>query len=193
MANVLTFLRTEGSLILMGMLLLWGIITQIQSARRFRKLKKDMASIAIRPAQTDSDSRGEIRELTGLPAGQRDGAQAEPKRAMRGVRYQQEQEEDILDEQEEAPVSARRSSVRSGDGRTGNAKPVPVRQAASKRLASEEPEEDTVDSGLLQLKQSLDRIAVSRDQKVEEQPHKGRILTTAEQKVIADILSEYLA
>lgn len=51
---------------------------------------------------------------------------------------------------------------------------------------------EEIDDSLLQLKQSLERIAASRDHE-SETPPKKRVLSQAEQKVIADILSEYLA
>lgn len=197
MASVFTFLRTQGSLILMGMLLLGGIVTQIQSARRYHKLRKEIAGMAACPAFAEGTGRGAGAEFSGQAAGQQEMKYAEPKRAMRGVRYQQEQEEEeILDEQEEPPVSTRRAPARKSDAKNEAVKSASDRQSASKRATVDhaaEEDDDEIDGGLLQLKQSLERIAVSRDQKAEEQPHRGRVLTPAEQKIIADILSEYLA
>ena len=49
-----------------------------------------------------------------------------------------------------------------------------------------------MDSQLQYLKQSLDRIAAGRDQRLSEGPKKHRRLTAAEEQIILDILREYL-
>ena len=53
-------------------------------------------------------------------------------------------------------------------------------------------QETEVDSQLLYLRQSLDRIATSRDQRMADEPKKHRRLTAAEEQIILDILREYL-
>ena len=53
-------------------------------------------------------------------------------------------------------------------------------------------QETEVDSQLLYLRQSLDRIAASRDQRMADEPKKHRRLTAAEEQIILDILREYL-
>ncbi len=53
-------------------------------------------------------------------------------------------------------------------------------------------QEEKVDSQLLYLKQSLDRIAASRDGRLADEPKKHRKLTAAEEQIILDILREYL-
>lgn len=195
MASVITFLRTQGALILMGMLLIGAIVTQIQAAMRYRRLRREIAAVAVRSIETEGERNSEDRELSS----QKEGKRPEAKRPMRGVRYQletEEAEDDLLDRQEESPVSARKVSARRSDAKADNIGTVSMRKTAAKQTAvgqHEEEKENEVDSGLLQLKKSLERIAVSRDQKAEDLPHKGRILTAAEQKVIADILGEYLA
>ncbi len=50
-----------------------------------------------------------------------------------------------------------------------------------------------LDAQLLYLKQSLDRIAAGRDQKLEEEVREHRKLTPEQEAVIADILKEYLS
>lgn len=197
MASVLTFLRTQGTLILMGMLLIGGIAAQIQGVLRYRRLRREIAFMASRSAQAEGGQSGDDRELSGQPAGQKEGKRQELKRPMRGVRYQQEweeEEDDRLDSQDDMPDSSRRASVRTGGARADGTGAPSARQTAKQTAAGQqEAENEEIDSGLLQLKKSLERIAVSRDQKADDLPHKGRILTSAEQKVIADILSEYLA
>jgi hypothetical protein len=91
------------------------------------------------------------------------------------VRYKQQYEE------ETNPRSRQEENTKRSIERSLDREPAEVR------------EESEIDSGLQQLKQSLDRIAVSREQKTDDTLRKGRVLTAAEQKVIADILSEYLA
>ena len=53
--------------------------------------------------------------------------------------------------------------------------------------------EGEVDSQLLYLRQSLDRIAAGRDQKLDEEPRRRRKLSPAEEQIIIDILKEYLS
>ncbi len=59
--------------------------------------------------------------------------------------------------------------------------------------AADKPGSNEVDSQLLYLKQSLERIAAGRDQKLSEEPHRRHKLTAAEEQVILEILKEYLS
>lgn len=167
MANIMLFLRTQGTLILMGMLLVGAVVTQIQAWRRYQRLKKEIA--ALRPHT--NEKYGANTDLSETYAVN----QTESRRNLRGVRYKQQYEE------ETNPRSRQEENTKRSIERSLDREPAEVR------------EESEIDSGLQQLKQSLDRIAVSREQKTDDTLRKGRVLTAAEQKVIADILSEYLA
>ena len=70
--------------------------------------------------------------------------------------------------------------------------PVPAPSPRGQKVISTEREQEP-DTPLTYLRQSLDRIAAGRDQKLEEEPRERRKLTAEQEAVIVDILREYLS
>ena len=70
--------------------------------------------------------------------------------------------------------------------------PVPAPSPLKQKVFPAEREQE-MDAPLTYLRQSLDRIAAGRDQKLEEEPRERRKLTAEQEAVIVDILREYLS
>ena len=67
------------------------------------------------------------------------------------------------------------------------------RQEVGRSVPERVESQQELDAQLLYLKQSLDRIAAGRDQKLEEEPREHRKLTPEQEAIIADVLREYLS
>jgi len=94
-------------------------------------------------------------------------------------------------------VSDRPGAEGAATGRFASDRPVSggaaSDTAAPDSSSTERYDAGEVDSQLLYLRQSLDRIAAGREQRTEEETRKRRKLTPAEEQIIMDILKEYLS
>lgn len=161
---VVSFLQEQGILILMGMLLVGGIWGQVMASLRFRKLRKGLQALVPLPV------REENRENTAEDSPWED--------------FNTQREAGV-----QSPVIPRmtvQESTAQQSDTTGQA-------GGGSQIVSDADRTGEADSRLLYLKQSLDRIAAGRDQKMEEEPKGHRKLTPAEEQMIADILTEYLS
>lgn len=161
---VLNFLQEQGILIVMGLLVLEGILHQWVASRRYRRLWEGIRSMT--PKESGHES------------------QAAPCKRERRTSRRQE----VGHAAPEIAASAERKTSRR------------QRYLQENDVAGEHPvhrqtqeEQQELDAQLMYLKQSLDRIAAGRDQKLEEEPREHRKLTPEQEAVIADILREYLS
>ena len=176
---VLNFLREQGILVVLGLMLVGGLWNQILASRRYRRLRAGIQSLA---ALQGAGAGTTGAQSGGLQSGSQRQGDEQPSRRGRKWRrgMVEERQLDSMRLEPSALEKERRESVcpESGQVHTGNAE------------MGQNPE---LDSQLLYLKQSLDRIAAGRDQKLEEETRERRKLTPEQEAVIADILREYLS
>ena len=123
------FLQEQGMVILMGWMLVAGILHQVVSIRRYRRLQ------------------GVLRSING--------------------------------------TGHSKTENKRGEGAVISSPSMPAVHIS--------PTDSEMDAQLQYLKQSLDRIAAGRDQKLEEEVREKRKLTPQQESIIAEILREYLA
>ena len=191
---ILNFLQEQGILIMMGLMVLEGIVHQWAASRRYRRLRSGIQALAAvhghseERGQTERGAAGKTVELTPDPMME---LQAVPRK--RGRRTSRRQEvgrsaPEIASGLDQRAVRRQSYEVESM-GQSGVHSPS---QETMSRGQNQESQQD-LDAQLLYLKQSLDRIAAGRDQKLEEEPREHRKLTPEQEAVIADILREYLS
>ena len=153
---IMNFLREQGILLVMGLLVLEGVVHQWVSACRYRKLRGGLQSLLPDSGQDHGLRRTSRRQEVGRSA---------PELVVNKERLTNQ--ELTVNQNLEANKSL----------------------TANKKLAANQE----LDEQLLYLKQSLERIAAGRDQKLEEDPPVRHKLTPEQEAVIADILREYLS
>lgn len=194
---VLNFLQEQGILVILGLLVAGGIFGQAMASVRFRKLRKGIQSLAV--LQTPGQQGAAVRQKQ---AGKERIGRAADRNAGQGedlgetmVSHSKRKRDIIPDTaqdnvqgtlQNNAPAADSVTAASTVSNMTANTASDVFPNAAS-NMSSE------VDSQLLYLKQSLDRIAAGRDQKLEEENRTHRKLTPAEEQIIVDILKEYLS
>lgn len=193
---VLNVIREQGVFVLAGLWLLGGLLSQFMASRRYRKLRGGIQSLAAlqTPAAPAAGTRGQDRPIVR-------SEQAEKRRKAQLAKEQEAGGAAGLSEPLSAPLekAPAKDGQTGADTRTAEEKPANAKTADGRNLAvldkpQEAPDgEGGVDSQLLYLRQSLDRIAAGRDQRLEEDPPKRRRLTPAEEEIIVDILREYLS
>lgn len=220
----LSFLREQGILIVMGLLIAGGILTQMLSSIRYRKLRQGIRSLAAlqAPAKRDMPSRSsrdnrsgqgqkntrkvqriqteeepeEVSKDTYARQPSRSEGQAMTRRealaeAVREDRAERAEAEKLSRQETEKFSRQEADKLSQTTGRT-EVKAGPVRNEDASK--AEEPAAGSEES-LVYVKQSLDHIAAGREEVREEEnesrPH--RKLSAAEEKLIRDILKEYLA
>lgn len=164
---VLNVIREQSVFVLAGLWLAGGLFSQFMASRRYRKLRGGIQSLAALQA----------------PSSQGQSQAAQLVRSERAEKRRQAQLE--RDGQAEGLRMASETAQEPAAGRLPEAENPP-------QEATQEPEGE-VDSQLLYLRQSLDRIAAGRDQRLEDEPHRRKKLTPAEEQIIIDILKEYLS
>ena len=170
---ILNFLQEQGILIMMGLMVLEGIAHQWVASRRYHRLRTGLQSLATSNGQGDS-SHQTGQATYGKGAGAATGSVAE---IGDGTRKR-----------------GRRTSRRQEVGRSAP-EIAAGREAGFNGPEGQNPQntQQELDAQLLYLRQSLDRIAAGRDQKLEEEPREHRKLTPEQEAIIADILREYLS
>ena len=170
---ILNFLQEQGILIMMGLMVLEGIAHQWVASRRYRRLRTGLQSLAVSYGQGEISHQAEqatygkgTEPATGSVAEFGDGTR------KRGRRTSRRQE-------------VGRSAPEIAAGREAG-----FNGPEGQNLQNTQQE---LDAQLLYLRQSLDRIAAGRDQKLEEEPREHRKLTPEQEAIIADILREYLS
>lgn len=186
---VLNFLREQGILIMLGWMLAGGIFRQVTATRRYRRLRGGIQSLTVQL----TGSQGMSSAASPV------GSQAMSSTADSAVR------QGMSDKKETARRRrARREQAEYGQMEATRLEPLqkietlqrdeaPIKNAGEPiHTPSKDPE---LDAQLLYLKQSLDRIAAGRDQKLEEETRERehRKLTPEQEAIIADILREYLS
>ena len=174
---VLSVIREQSVFVLMGLMIAGGLISQFMASRRYRKLRGGIQSLAALQASPASASSSRTQA----------GA------LVRSERAQRQSEQEHKSEQGDEPA---KTDVFSAERTAGQApeEELPVKaETQGKAPQAEGAGEEEVDSQLLYLRQSLDRIAAGRDQKLEEEPRRRRKLSPAEEQIIVDILKEYLS
>ena len=170
---ILNFLQEQGILIMMGLLVLEGIAHQWVASRRYRRL------------------RAGLQSLTGVYSHEEGSRQAGKVTYGKGT----ESAEGAMAEGSDGPRKrGRRTSRRQEVGRSAP-EIAAGREAGFIGPEGQNPQntQQELDAQLLYLRQSLDRIAAGRDQKLEEEPREQRKLTPEQEAIIADILREYLS
>ena len=170
---ILNFLQEQGILIMMGLMVLEGIAHQWVASRRYRRLRTGLQSLAVSYGQGEISHQAE-QATYGQGAGSATGSVAEigDGTRKRGRRTSRRQE-----------VGRSAPEIAAGREAGFNGPEGPNPQNTQQEL----------DAQLLYLRQSLDRIAAGRDQKLEEEPREHRKLTPEQEAIIADILREYLS
>ncbi len=184
---ILNFLQEQGILIVMGLMVLEGLAHQWTASRRYRRLRTGIQSLIATYGQSDAHRQtGQVTYGKGTEMAEElavDTGSGSRKRSRRTSRRQEvgrfaPEKVNDLD--------------RGLYGQTHEQQgPQQFTQAQQSQQASQSQQE--LDAQLLYLKQSLDRIAAGRDQKLEEEPRERRKLTPEQEAVIADILREYLS
>ncbi|MBP3701931.1 MAG: hypothetical protein J6I64_08570, partial [Lachnospiraceae bacterium] len=151
---ILNFLQQQGIIVVLGLMVAGGIFSQIMASRRYRRLRAGIQSLAAPQVAADRDSG--IQTASGMTA---EPAVGEWKKSRRTSRRQE--------------VGRSAPEIVGGSDQTLSRRQR-LRQeteTAPETLVHTQPQESQqeVDSQLLYLKQSLDRIAAGRDQKLEEE------------------------
>lgn len=173
---ILKFLQEQGILIMMGLIILEGVAHQWVASRRYRRLRTGLQSLVASYSQEDTSRQsgqatyGKGAELAAGPV--TEISESPRKRGRRTSRRQE------VGRSAPEIVAGREPGYRSSE--THNIQNTPDVQ-------------QDLDAQLLYLRQSLDRIAAGRDQKLEEEPREQRKLTPEQEAIIADILREYLS
>lgn len=172
---ILNFLQEQGILIVMGLMILEGIVHQWAASRRYRRLRAGIQSL------TATYGSGEVHRQ----AGQTTYGMGTETAA-----------ESVAEISNGSRKRGRRTSRRQEVGRS--APEIVNGLERGQTRESQQPQksqqsQQELDAQLLYLKQSLDRIAAGRDQKLEEEPREHRKLTPEQEAIIADILREYLS
>ena len=170
---VLNFVREQGVFVILGLMAAGGIFSQLMASRRFRKLRRGIQSLAALQTPVKQDMPFAAQRTRA----ERDGRRGERNREEPYGQGDSRERTPVYDNPGEQNEDSAELTAMAADGAP---EAVPVD-------ASE------VDSQLLYLKQSLDRIAAGRDQKYDEDTPKHRKLTPAEEQIIVDILKEYLS
>jgi len=180
---ILSFLQEQGILIVMGLLILEGIVHQWAASRRYRRLRDGIHSLSSFYGQ------GEVSRQAGQATYGKLTEMAEPVPEIttgsrkRGRRTSRRQEVGHA-----APEFAMGMEAALRSQPQESQRSQPMQQSQQSQQSQQE-----LDAQLLYLKQSLDRIAAGRDQKLEEEPREHRKLTPEQEAIIADILREYLS
>ena len=163
------FLREQGILIVMGWMLLAGILHQITAGRRYRRLRGAIQSMG---AGEEKIPQRKIRRR------ERKRGFGQPVHSPSSMAFSEGSREGDY----EAPYEAAPMAVQNHVTSHGQKGTAGVQQ------------ESELDAQLQYLKQSLDRIAAGRDQKLEEEVKERprRKLTPEQEAVIGEILREYL-
>lgn len=195
---VLNVIREQSVFVLMGLLVVGGLFAQLMASRRYRKLRSGIQSLAA--LQNSSPSTASTLRTQSIQL-----ARSERAERRRQAQLEREQEAGLTDgasQSDQPSIEASAGmSIEKEPSAADKAKSTADKQKAvadesgspADKPAAEGAETDEVDSQLLYLRQSLDRIAAGRDQKLEEEPRRRRKLTPAEEQVIVDILREYLS
>ena len=165
---IMNFLHEQGILLVMGLMVLEGIVHQWVSARRYRKLRGGLQSLLTGFGQDNGQ-----RQPVHIPAGKENDMTAG----------------DVAEISGGSRKRGRRTSHRQEVGRSAPELVANKELVVNKELLANKE----LDEQLLYLKQSLERIAAGRDQKLEEVPPVRHKLTPEQEAVIADILREYLS
>ena len=185
---VLNFVREQGVFVILGLMVAGGIFSQILASARFRKLRRGIQSLAAlqtpvkqetSPVALRARTEREVRTM------ERD---REEHRSREEQRVRAEQFGQADSRERAARYESVSESAAENEGLAASA--VPASDCVPDAEVSDAQE---VDSQLMYLKQSLDRIAAGRDQKYDEDAPKRRKLTPAEEQIIVDILKEYLS
>lgn len=182
---ILNFLQEQGILIVLGLMLLEGILHQWVASRRYRRLWNGIQSLAV--AQMAGESDFAEQAVVSTVSGEAGVASASSRKRRRTSRRQ----EVGRSAPEIAASRDKKSARRQGSHREGQL----LQESSVEPVVHSQSQEDRqeLDSQLRYLKQSLDRIAAGRDQKLEEETRERRKLTPEQEAVIADILREYLS
>ena len=178
---VLQFLREQGIIVVLGLLAAGGIFGQVMASLRFRKLRKGIQSLAALQTPVKQEAAAMARKARRERSGQACAGEetfGETPLSNRETEKRNTEASDPVPAVQTTPVNAE-----SANGGTA--------QKSSRNVSCSDSGQ--VDSQLLYLKQSLDRIAAGRDQKLEEETRSHRKLTPAEEQIIVDILKEYLS
>jgi len=161
---IVKFLQEQGILIVMGLLVLEGILQQCMASRRYRRLWAGLRSLTASEPAAESQTTPRKRERR--TSRRQEVGHAAPEIAVSAERRGSRRQRYLQENDRSAEMSVHR-----------------------------QPQEETedLDAQLTYLKQSLDRIAAGRDQKLDEEPREHRKLTPEQEAVIADILREYLS
>lgn len=182
---ILNFLQEQGILIMMGLMVLEGIAHQWVASRRYRRLRTGLQSLAVSYGREDAsrqEGQATYGKGTELAAGSVAEAGNGPRK--RGRRTSRRQEVG-----RSAPEIAAGREAGFCGLETHNSQNI-----QNVQYPQNTPEvQQELDAQLLYLRQSLDRIAAGRDQKLEEEPREQRKLTPEQEAIIADILREYLS
>ena len=170
---ILNFLQEQGILIVLGLMVLEGILHQWVASRRYRRLRTGLQALAV--------SNGVAAEPMTESA---NGSRKRGRRTSRRQEVERSAPEIVAGSEHKAPVRQRYMM---------EAERVKESPAQPMVHNSSQEGQQVPDSQLLYLKQSLDRIAAGRDQKLEEEPRERRKLTPEQEAIIADILREYLS
>ena len=196
---VFSFMREQEVFVLAGMMLVGWILSQVLSMRRYRRLRRGVQSLAALQSPGAVQAEGGQAEERYESAGR---SRANREELSQGEKRRRQVRESLKEELKRDGRAA--AEERTGYGRTEREAPaatetmtqedgVRPRSTAAQTAATETAAAETeVDSQLQYLKQSLDRIAAGRDQRLSEEPKKHRRLTAAEEQIILDILREYL-
>lgn len=174
---ILNFLQQQGIIVVLGLMAVGGVFSQIVASRRYRKLRAGIQSLAALHTNGGMDKGG---QLSFDAIAQADSGSVKSRRTSRR-REVGRSDQDIVEKTDRKPPRSRRA----------NQEPMEPVEATVHIPSSGDREE--LDSQLLYLKQSLDRIAAGRDQRLEEEAREHRKLTPEQEAIIVDILREYLS
>lgn len=192
---VLNVIREQSVFVLMGLLIAGGLFSQFMASRRYRKLRGAVQSLAaLQTSSASPTSRTQAGSLARSERAQRRReAQIEQARQERKTEQESPSGQTSKSEPADKLSAADAFSLERTAGQVSEAE-LPVKaETQDKDSRSEGAVEGEVDSQLLYLRQSLDRIAAGRDQKLDEEPRRRRKLSPAEEQIIIDILKEYLS
>lgn len=181
---ILNFLQQQGILIVMGLLVLEGIVHQWVASRRYRRLWTGIQALTASYRQGESHRQaGQTTYGKSTEMAAESVAEIGTGSRKRGRRTSRRQEVGHSAPEFAAGMEA---ALRSQTQE-------PQRSQPNQQSQQPQQGQQELDAQLLYLKQSLDRIAAGRDQKLEEEPREHRKLTPEQEAIIADILREYLS
>ncbi len=196
---ILNFLQEQGILIVMGLMVLEGIVHQWVASRRYRRLRAGIQSLTAAYGQGDVHRQaGQATYGKGTEAVAESGKEISAGTRKRGRRTSRRQEvgrsaPEIVTDLERSGGRHQRYDLETDNLVAGTVHSQNTETASRGRSQETQQSQQELDAQLLYLKQSLDRIAAGRDQKLEEEPREHRKLTPEQEAIIADILREYLS